>query len=257
MFGIRRRHLVVHPAHRTVGVSLPPIASQSPFQPDDWMPGWSGEETLRVCLVAGSSDPVSDHSAEVLARYLERAGDGLRNQTCCQILKDWESPGDFNDCHCVVVFLDGRLPDAWLAAVARFGRHGGVVGLRAADAELLQSPAKVCDLFGAECRGRIAGPGRPEIQVAPGASHHPIVAGVRPFTAGASLARTRLLAADAVSLLVGELLGVSETVAWVRDRQEGRGFCTTLGHSADFCQPSFLRLLANAVLWTSRHVVER
>jgi type 1 glutamine amidotransferase len=41
-------------------------------------------------------------------------------------------------------------------------------------------------------------------------------------------------------------------VAWVRLHRGGRVFYTSLGHPDDFRQPSFLRLLVNAIFWTTR-----
>ncbi len=40
-----------------------------------------------------------------------------------------------------------------------------------------------------------------------------------------------------------------EPVAWTRVHRGGRVFYTSMGHQDDFHDPSFLRLLANAVLW--------
>ena len=40
-----------------------------------------------------------------------------------------------------------------------------------------------------------------------------------------------------------------EPVTWTRTHAGGRVFYTSLGHQEDFEEPSFLRLLANAVLW--------
>ena len=92
------------------------------------------------------------------------------------------------------------------------------------------------------------------MEIAPASTRHPIVGGVRPFTAGDGLARTRLLTADAEVLLTGWVPGAREAVAWTYSYQAHRGFCTTLGHPADFRQPSFLRLLANAIFWTAGRV---
>ena len=41
-----------------------------------------------------------------------------------------------------------------------------------------------------------------------------------------------------------------QPVAWTKRYEGGRVFCTTLGLDDDFREPSFLRLISNAVHWT-------
>ncbi len=252
MFDPGRRHLVVHSAHKTVGVSLVPIDLQADRELAGWRPGWVEKDALRVCLVTGPGDEPSDDAAEVLAECLERPRSGACRRVCCQTLGDWSGLDHLAECDCAVLFLDRRFPAEWLAAVARLGqRGGGMVGVRAADGDLLRPRAGGCHLFGVECQGRHVEPCRPEVQIVPARRLHPVVEGVHPFTAGANLWKSRPLIADVETLLTASTPGGGETVAWVRPYRVGRGFCTTLGHPTDFRQPSFLRLLANAVFWTA------
>jgi type 1 glutamine amidotransferase len=74
---------------------------------------------------------------------------------------------------------------------------------------------------------------------------------VEPFHAGGSLYKVAQVASDAECLLTATIPGRREPVAWTRGHRGGRTFSTTLGHPADFRQPSFLRMLANAVIWTA------
>ena len=80
---------------------------------------------------------------------------------------------------------------------------------------------------------------------------HPIVRDVEtPFISKGSLYKTSPLAAGTQALLVGTIPGQPpEPVAWIRMRDRPRVFYTSLGHPGDFENPSFRRLLRNAVFW--------
>ena len=84
---------------------------------------------------------------------------------------------------------------------------------------------------------------------------HPVLQGVepQPFHSGGTLYRMYDLIPEAELLANGsaEADGERQTypVAWVRDRAGSRIFATTLGHESDFAQPSFRRMLANAIAW--------
>ena len=73
----------------------------------------------------------------------------------------------------------------------------------------------------------------------------------RLFCAG-GLHRYELPLTDATPILFGSASGETLPVAWVRSKLGRRVFATTLGSPADFRHPCFLRLLANAVIWTAR-----
>jgi type 1 glutamine amidotransferase/nicotinamidase-related amidase len=87
------------------------------------------------------------------------------------------------------------------------------------------------------------------------AADHPILRGVTrtPFQSGGSLYMTSPLAANASPLLTGTVEGrPSEPVAWTFHRADGgRSFYTSLGHSQDFENIEFVRLLANGIRWAS------
>lgn len=251
MLGTWQRHFVVHSAHKTVGVSLVPIDVETDFETHGEEASPLQQQTLRIGLVTPRTDGQSAFSAEILAEYLESVHFGAFGQICCQVLDDWADLDDLAECHGAVVFLGTELPAEWLAAAAQHAGCGaGLIGLRAADSAWLRPAAPGSHLFGAECAGCHPNPGETAVHVAEPARMHPTVAGVRPFTTGERLVKTRIL--DAEPVLVGSVPGASEAVAWTRRCGAGRGFCTTLGYPADFRQPSFLRLLANAISWTCR-----
>lgn len=83
---------------------------------------------------------------------------------------------------------------------------------------------------------------------------HPILRGVEPVAwhSLGSLYNTGATTGDALRLQEGSIPGVSEAVTWIREAAPGRGkvFYTSLGHPADFREPAFRQLLANAVKWS-------
>jgi len=97
-----------------------------------------------------------------------------------------------------------------------------------------------------------------DVRVLPEAAGHPILEGVAPeFHVRSPLYHVLPLAPDATPLLLGRSIGPTNRrdrfdnpVAWTRTRQGGgKVFYTSLGHHEDFGEPSFYRLLINAIHW--------
>ena len=78
----------------------------------------------------------------------------------------------------------------------------------------------------------------------------PLLAGISPseLIGKGSLYQVSPLAPSTRPLLIGSIPGQSpEPVAWINQRADGgRTFYTSLGHTGDFAQPAFRRLLLNA-----------
>lgn len=93
------------------------------------------------------------------------------------------------------------------------------------------------------------------VRVLDSVGDHPILHGVTrgPFQTGGSLYMTSPLAAETLPLLSGSVEGQpSEPVAWTFKRGDGgRSFYTSLGHSDDFNNIEFVRLLANGIHWAA------
>ena len=85
-------------------------------------------------------------------------------------------------------------------------------------------------------------------------SMHPILAGIatNELTSTGSLYKIRPLARGATPLLTSQLDNSSEVhpVALVNTNDNRRVFYTSLGTREDFQQPSFRRLLVNAIFWS-------
>lgn len=87
--------------------------------------------------------------------------------------------------------------------------------------------------------------------VAAGMAEHPILKGVElPLLSNGSLYKAGPLADSARLLLIGTIPDQPpEPVAWTNRYKNARVFYTSLGHPDDFENPSFRRLLLNAVFW--------
>jgi type 1 glutamine amidotransferase len=218
---------------------------------------------LRVCLVSGCPQYESDGTLSALEKYLQK----YLRKYLREYLQTWD------DVHCIRVFsrrgddLSGlehldesdcmllfarrlTVGGEQLERVKRYCRRGGaVVGVRTASHAFENWPEMDTEVFGGDYQGHY-GNRLTEVQLLDAARGHPVLTDVEPFASRGSLCKNRRLAEDATVLLCGTLPGQTHPVAWARPHCGGRVFYTSLGHPLDWRQPSFLRLLANAVSWT-------
>jgi type 1 glutamine amidotransferase len=92
--------------------------------------------------------------------------------------------------------------------------------------------------------------------LAEGAKEHPLLVGVdlTQLAGHGTLYEVSPLASSAKPLLIGAIPDhPAEPIAWTNtSKYGGRVFYTSLGHTADFQQESFNRLLVNALQWATR-----
>jgi len=236
-----------HGSHRTIGMTGR-LESLQVYRPA----AESFTPAARICLVGRPLpgellDPLGE-----LVRYME-----IACQTHVGCLTDggvWAEIDDPDDLACMVlcgpVF---RLSGSVIAAIQRhWQRGGGVVGIRTSERTLHSWPEMDAEFFGCRYKGQHADRRRPEVEPLPRDTMHPVLYGVERFVSRGRLHRTAVIADEAQVLLRGVLPDRNEPVAWVRDNARGRAFYTSLGHAADFLEPDFLRLVANAIRWASR-----
>jgi type 1 glutamine amidotransferase len=89
-----------------------------------------------------------------------------------------------------------------------------------------------------------------EVQRSDTAWHHPVVQGVETMIAEGEVYSGPRFSPQATVLLTAHGGQRAQPVAWTTRYEGGRVFCTTLGLDDDFREPSFLRLISNAVQWT-------
>lgn len=169
------------------------------------------------------------------------------------------------------------LPPGQLEAVRRYVREGKpVIGIRTANhAFCLRNqdspegtdawPEFDADVFGGNYRNHypkgsksMVIASKPDSSDARGS--HSILAGLEgvSFEQGGTLYQVSPIAANTVVLMTGVMsegtpvAGQSEPLAWTFQRSDGgKSFYTSLGHPADFENPSFQRLLKQAIQWAA------
>lgn len=235
----------MHAAHPTVGVSIAMSAQR--FQCAVVRP-------RKVYAIAGPKDqPLAMQVQNYLVDFL---GDDYSMDWNCVTIKAKGMPlEDINphDIDCLILFghpavmnvkaLE-RIHDYWQCG-------GSLVAVRIVDFALHGSAKFAGELFGGEYHNEhLLEPCK--IGLRHDAGHHPLLRGVRPFISRGGLHCYNLPPTEATPILFGSAAGEIVPVAWVRSRLGRRIFATTLGSPADFRHPCFLRLLANATIWTAR-----
>ncbi|MFI5456398.1 MAG: PVC-type heme-binding CxxCH protein [Isosphaerales bacterium] len=226
------------------------------FQPDD---------RPRAVFLIGEDEYKTEATLPAFAtKELEPLG--IR---CTFAIADPKTPHDFPgalalaDADLLVLSVRRRAPTAEQMAIIRKYVDAGkpLVGIRTAchafDARGKAPAGHVewksfdPDVLGGHYTNHYPNDRHPVISPGSGDQTHPIVREVEtPFTSEGSLYKTGPLAAKARALLWGTIPGQPpEPVAWVNRNGSSRVFYTSLGHPADFANPSFRRLLRNAVFW--------
>jgi len=221
-----RRMLFMHPAHPMIGVSNCLAASRAwRPRPDSW-PASVGEQPLRVSLVSGELNGDVVAALRWFQRLL-RGGLGIDCRSAfVDVAEGLHELADLEPSDCTVLLCQGitilRDRSDW-------------------DPQWL----------GIGCSGRYD-PRRAAIAASAAADGHPVLRGVEPFVSCSGLPAYPCVPEDADCLLLGQRGERSEPVAWAREDRGRRLFHTLLGCTADFRQPSFGRLLANALTWVAR-----
>ena len=233
------RILFMHSAHRAIGVSVGPAAMGS-CDLSGFTTAGKSADLLRVCLVSEGPEHEADGSLDVLTRYLGPRYDVIHARASGISAGGWSGPDDPRSYDCIVLLAGGSQSGAARLAQIERGYRGGrvVVGHGNGD-----RPEPDAEFFGDDYADRF---------VAKTAEDHPVLAGVGPLVTAGPPGATIEVPTDATVLLIAGPPGRSQPVAWIRSDHRGRTFHTSLGRAADFHRTAFVRLLANAVDWTSR-----
>jgi len=251
---------------RLVGFALLALAAVAVGVADAPCPAREPDDGPLVVFLIGEDEYETETTLPAFAREeLEPLG-----TRCAMVIADPKTPHDFTGIEALdaadllVVSVRRRAPtEAQMKAIRRHVESGKpVVGIRTAshafDARGKGPPGHVewptfdPDVIGGNYTGHHGNGIQPTITVDPTAKGHAILEGVEPsFVSRGSLYKTSPLASSTRPLLVGEIPGhPAEPVAWVNLRGSSRVFYTSLGHPDDFANPSFRRLLRNAIFWT-------
>jgi putative membrane-bound dehydrogenase-like protein len=208
---------------------------------------------LKVCLVSGSLEYKSDDSLAAFQAYLERHS----SIQCTRAFRKTDNniPGleKLNSCDVMLLFTRRlTITGAQLARVKKYCQSGKpIVAVRSASHAFQNWLELDREVLGGNYKGHYDVGPITEVHFTEAGQSHPILRGVEPFRSVGSLYKNTGLAADDEILLTGSITGHTEPIAWTRLHDGGRIFYTSLGHPEDFKNPNFLRLLENALLWTT------
>lgn len=203
---------------------------------------------LRVCLLPADSHTESLRTT--LAATLERTTGAAVAFSPVARRPDGTPALDALRAADVAVFLrgPGAIGPADAAALREFLRAGrGTVVLDASADAWGSVPDFLPEHLGATPAGVFAkGAAMAVINLLP----HPIYAGVTKFESAQSMPRWEKLAGDAQLFMEGTVGEETTPLAWVRRRPHGR-LCHLVPASPElFAEPTYVRIVANAVLWS-------
>ena len=209
---------------------------------------------LRVCLVSASFEYESNKSLPILQKRLEKKG-----AVCLRAFmvgKDESKIAGLDQidkCDVLVLFTRrSKLEGADLEHVKKYCLAGRpIVGIRTASHAVQTWLDLDHEVLGGNYTGHF-GKGTTKVQLVDAAKAHPVLVGVRPFETMGSLYKNDGIAKDCEVLLTGTNDKATMPVAWTRTYKGARIFYTSLGQQGDFEKESFLRLVENAVFWTSK-----
>jgi type 1 glutamine amidotransferase len=215
---------------------------------------------LKVCLISGSLEYDSDTSLGILQQYLEKHYRAACSRAFRKADNDLPGLENLDTCDVMVLFTR-RLTIAGeqLERVKKYCLAGKpIVGIRTASHAFQNWLDLDKEVFGGNYHNHYPAMQSTSIEFTSKAKAHPILAGVKLTESKGSLYKNTGLAKDVDILLTGSIPGHTEPIAWTRLYKGGRIFYTSLGHQKDFEDENFLRMIGNALYWTTgRTAVKR
>ncbi len=214
------------------------------------------EKKLKICLVSGSFEYKSDASLAAFKKYVEGKYPVEFTLVSAKSDKDLGFPGleKLDDCDLAIFFTRRlQIEGEALDHVKNYVKSGKpIIGIRTASHGFQKWLEMDKEVFGGDYQGHFGHDLPCDVAIAPKAKDHPVLRGIKPFQATGGLYKNPKVASDVTVLLIGSIPKSSEPVAWVRDKASRRVFYTSLGHPEDFKNENFLRLLVNAIEWTTK-----
>jgi putative membrane-bound dehydrogenase-like protein len=214
---------------------------------------------LRVLLISGSVEYKSDESLAALQKHLE-ANYAVE---CSRAFRktDEDLPGleGLETCD-VAVFFTRRLKidGEQLDRVKKYATSGKpIVAIRTASHGFQNWLDMDKEVLGGDYKSHYGHDLKTELKLTEAGNKHPVLTGVKPFSATGGLYKNPAVAKDVTVLMMGSIPDHTEPVTWVREHKGGRVFYTSLGHPDDFKDANFVRMLTNAVFWTTKKEVPK
>jgi type 1 glutamine amidotransferase len=215
------------------------------------------EKPLRVCLLSGCNTYHSEKSLPPFQEWLEK---NYRVE-CTRLVRkaDDDLPGleKLDECDVAFVFFKRMsLKGEQLERFQKYVRSGRpIVAVRTASHAVQTWLDFDREILGGNYQGHYEKEPVTQIELTDAGKQHPILKGVTLKSAPGPLYKNTGHAKDITILLTGANPGQVEPLAWVREREGGRIFYTSLGDPTTFEDENFRRLLANAVFWTARREI--
>jgi type 1 glutamine amidotransferase len=213
------------------------------------------EPPLKVALLSGSAEYHSDDSLTAFADDLEKT---YRIQCTKIFAKDGAGDPIPNleaiDTSDLLILFTRRLkpPKDQLDRFKQYCDSGKpILGIRTASHAFQDWLAFDAEVLGGNYKGHYNEDPVTQVSIAEKAKQHPILARIEPFSSKSTLYKNTGIADDVELLLTGAIPDHTEPLAWTRTHKSARIFYTSLGSPADFKNPTFLRLLTNALFWTT------
>jgi len=213
------------------------------------------EKPLRVCILSGCNTYQSEQSLPPFQQFLESHYDVKCTRVVRKAVDDLPGLENLDDCDVALVFIKRmQLQGEQLERFRKFATSGKpIVAVRTASHAVQTWLSFDREVLGGNYHGHHPVGPVTQIAVAAGQEAHPILAGVTLTTAADALYKNSGHAADLQVLLNGTIPAQpSEPLAWTREYRGGRIFYTSLGSQEMFQNPSFRRLLTNALFWVAR-----
>jgi type 1 glutamine amidotransferase len=214
---------------------------------------------LKVCLLSGCDTYDSEASLPPFQEYLEKHYNIVCTRVVKQAVDDLPGLEQLDDCDVAFMFIKRmKLKGEQLERFKKYATSGRpIVGVRTASHAVQTWLEFDLEVLGGNYHSHHPVGPVTTIEVAAGAEHHPILAGVALKSAGDALYKNSGYASDIDVLLRGTIPGQPvEPIAWTRQPKGGRVFYTSLGAQDTFRDPDFRRMLANAVFWTAGRSVQ-
>lgn len=220
---------------------------------------------LKVCLVSGSNEYRSDVSLSEFQSYLE-----THFNVQCTLLKAQgrlnrrgeygELPGlEALDDSDVVLFFSRRITiqGDQLERIKKYCEAGRpIVAVRTASHGFQNWLEFDRVVLGGNYQGHYGETKSPATYSPAVTQFHPLLEGVGVIQSLYTLYKNDPVAEDTQVLMTGSTVDGTQPAAWTRLHNGGRVFYTSIGGLEDFKNPSFMRLLVNALFWTARREVE-
>ncbi len=209
---------------------------------------------LNLCMLSGSFEYDSEASLTIFKTFAEKNYPIQANLIVYESEDDDPSLDALDNADALLVFTRRLNTEGEsLRQFQSYCEQGGpLVGVRTASHAYQNWLEFDKVVLGGDYQGHY-GHG-PTVQLETIVPEHPILEGIPKLESYGSLYKNPSLRDGTSVLLMGHTDEHSEPVAWTRLHNGGRICYTSLGHQKDFELESFLRFLAQSILWVSKQI---